>query len=306
LNTILYSSPYVPPEWIAAHGLEPERLVPGRDGGTQGPVKPLEGICPFMRLFVNEAATKRDVAGVVLATVCDQMRHAKDLLDREATTPSFLLNVPSVWQTPSAHALYLAELARLGRFLETAGGQAPSHACLVETLDRYDRLRALRVPTDGLPPATHATHRQRRVPIALLGGPLTRDDRELHRLVAEYGGQVVLDGTDEGERAQPARFDRRRLQDDPLGELVSAYFGSIPDVFRRPNSELFTWLKRKVTERGVQGVILARQVWCDQWHAEVQRLRESLDIPLLDLDLDGEPCGARAHTRIQAFMESLG
>jgi len=28
MTTVLYTSPFVPPEWIAAHGLTPQRIVP--------------------------------------------------------------------------------------------------------------------------------------------------------------------------------------------------------------------------------------------------------------------------------------
>lgn len=298
MNTIVYTSPYVPPEWIEAHGLEPERLIPGRSGEADGPVKALEGVCPFMRLFVNAACGTPGVAGIVLVTVCDQMRHARDILDRETTPPSFLLNVPSAWQTPAAMGLYQAELRRLGRFLETLGGMPPCTSRLVEIMDRHDGLRADRA-------ASFPSRGTRGIPVALFGGPLTRDDQEIYTLVAECGGHVMLDGTEQGDRTNPARFDRRRMKDDPLGELVSAYFGSIPDVFLRPNSELFKWLESEVVARDIRGVILARQVWCDKWHAEVHRFRAWLKVPLLDVDLDGQPCGARTRTRIQAFMESL-
>jgi benzoyl-CoA reductase/2-hydroxyglutaryl-CoA dehydratase subunit BcrC/BadD/HgdB len=303
VDSIVYSSPYVPVEWIAAHGLMPVRLVPRREAGREGPVRPLEGVCPFMRLFVNAAATRPDASGIVLTTVCDQMRHAKDILDRRTKTPSFLLNVPPLWQTASAHALYLSEIKRLGRFLESVGGRAPSHARLIEVMDDYDQLRtnqnpaapAGRAPRDG---------NGRAKPIALLGGPLTLDDQDILTIVTDCGGTIVLDGTEGGERTRPAPFDRRRLKDDPLGELAAAYY-SFPDVFLRPNSELFKWIKHNVASRGIRGVILTRQMWCDKWHAEVHRLREWLRIPLLDLDLDGEPCDARTRTRIQAFMESI-
>jgi benzoyl-CoA reductase/2-hydroxyglutaryl-CoA dehydratase subunit BcrC/BadD/HgdB len=304
LKPILYTSPYVPAEWIAAHGFEPTRFVPRRNAGGTGPVLPREGVCPFMRLFVNEAA-RREAAGVVLATTCDQMRRARDPLQRQTTKPCFLLNVPSVWQTPSAHAFYRTELERLGRFLESLGGTAPSLTALVETMDRYDRRRSAPPPANRFQAAPSSGRQKPGIPIALVGGPLTGDDVMLYRLVAEAGGVVVLDGTEEGERAQPARFDRRRLHDDPLGELVAAYFGAIPDVFRRPNSALFAWLRQELPARGVRGVILARQVWCDKWHAEVQRLRDWLAVPLLDVDLDGEPCAVRMRTRVEAFMEAL-
>jgi benzoyl-CoA reductase/2-hydroxyglutaryl-CoA dehydratase subunit BcrC/BadD/HgdB len=299
VKPILCTSPFVPAEWIAGHGFESIRLVPRREGGMAGPVQPREGVCPFMRLFVNEAA-RHDAAGIVLATTCDQMRHAWDVLQREVTRPCFLLNVPSVWQCPSAHALYRTEIERLGRFLESVGGTAPSRALLAETMDVFDRRRR-----DRAAAVVPSSEFRCGIPVALLGGHLTGDDMALHQMVAEAGGMIALDGTEEGERAQPARFDLRRLHDDPLGELVAAYFGAIPDVFRRPNSGLFDWLRGGLAARNVRGVILIRQVWCDKWHAEVQRMRECLPVPLLDVDFHGEPCGGRTRARIQAFLESI-
>lgn len=76
---IVYSSPCVPPEWIAAHGLRPCRLIPGR-ATAESPIPATADICPFLRAFVNEACHRRNTAGVVLVTVCDQMRRAPDLL----------------------------------------------------------------------------------------------------------------------------------------------------------------------------------------------------------------------------------
>lgn len=295
MKPIVYSSPYIPPEWIAAHGFAPVRLIPGP--GPQGPVRPMQGVCPFMRLFVNEAASLPDVAGIVLATVCDPMRHAKDVLDRETDIPSFLFNVPSLWKIPAAHALYRSEILRLGRFLLALGGRAPSHTEWVGFMDRYDQQRNQNHPETQ----PHVAGK----PVAVLGGPLTRLNMTLHDWIAAAGGVIVLDGTEGGERAQPARFDRRRMKDDPFGELVTAYFAGFPDVHLRPNHALFDWLKCETRRRGVRGMILLRQVWCDLWHAEVQRFREWLDLPLLDIDLDDTPCDARTQTRLQAFLESL-
>lgn len=303
MGKIIYTSPFVPPEWIAAHGFEPLRLVPGTASGLEGPVKSNEGVCPFLRLFVNAAVAESGAAGLVLATSCDQMRHARDVLDGAGTVPSFLLHLPSAWQTPTAHGLYGSEVRRLGRFLETLGGAAPSRDRLSDVMDRYDRDRCVAATGSAAAPAMSPG--QRSVAVALLGGPLTAEDRGIGALVVRYGGRVVLDATEEGERCRPARFDRRRMWADPLGVLTEAYYGFIPDVFLRPNGELFRWVQRETQARAVRGVILLRQVWCDKWHAEVHRFREWLKVPLLDVDLDGEVAGERTRTRIQAFLESL-
>ena len=103
----------------------------------------------------------------------------------------------------------------------------------------------------------------------------------------------------------PRPFHPQNLRNDPLMELADAYFGSIPDAFRRPNSESYQWLKEMIVKRNIRGLILIRNIWCDIWHGEVQRMREWLKIPLLDLDLNGTDPMARNSTRITAFLELL-
>lgn len=296
MRRIVYSSPYVPAEWIAAHGLRPCRLVPGRNG-TDTPVQSIAGVCPFMRAFVNDACASRNTAGLVLATVCDQMRRAKDHVEAFSRVPVFLLNVPSTWTTQAAQRLYRAELDRLGLFLVEQGGEAPSRTALCRAMIKGERQRAAQ--------RRPGTARQTGIALALLGGPLVARDLEILEAVTAAGGHVVLDGTENGERVLPAPFHPRRMCRDPLGELVEAYFKSIPDIFQRPNTRLYEWLRREIRAHGARGVVLLRHVWCDKWHAEVQRLKESLAVPLLDVDVDGDSTQVRNRTRVEAFLEGL-
>lgn len=143
--------------------------------------------------------------------------------------------------------------------------------------------------------------------MALIGGPLLREDIELFQLIEQVGGRVVLDGTEGGGRTLAAPLDRDGLEADPFAELARMYFGSIPDPFRRPDGMLQEWLGREIAARGVRGVIVHRYVWCDKWHAQVYRLRETLSVPVLDLDEAGDGLGSRARrlTRLQAFVETL-
>jgi benzoyl-CoA reductase/2-hydroxyglutaryl-CoA dehydratase subunit BcrC/BadD/HgdB len=145
------------------------------------------------------------------------------------------------------------------------------------------------------------------VPLALVGGPLMIKGYEIFDLIEQLGGQVVLDGTEGGERTIPARFDGERVRDDPLGELVRAYFDTIPDVFRRPNTALHHWIDQQVRARHVRGIVFRRFVWCDLWHAELERLRQSSPVPVLEIDVDRDDDGgqARIRSRLEAFMEML-
>lgn len=292
MKTVVYTCPYVPAEWIAAHGFEPRRLIPlPTDGESVAPR--VEGLCPYARAFVNDVAAE-NAAGIVVTTLCDQMRRAYDLLTCGTDKPAFLLNVPKTWQTVAAQRMYLDELRRLGGFLVRLGGRAPSSERLAKTMIEH-------VGWAG--PVASAAHVEG-VPIAVVGGPLMQRDRILFDLIEESGGRIVLDATETGSRGLRRAFDRRRIADDPLMELADAYFG-IPDASRRPNSELYTWLKEELARTGACGIVFHRYLWCDAWRAELARLKEWVGMPVLGIDSDGngETNVARLRTRIRAFLE---
>jgi benzoyl-CoA reductase/2-hydroxyglutaryl-CoA dehydratase subunit BcrC/BadD/HgdB len=266
-----------------------------------------------------------------MTTVCDQMRRGAELVGRTSDVPVFLMHVPTSAETPTAYRLYRHELMRLGRFLIHLGGRTPSDAVLADTLDRYGQRRSAlleargrlsprrfaellmtfnRDGPDGVeipgPLEAETPSRDRKKPVALVGGPLMQHDLELFDVIEKTGGTVTLDATTSGERGLPASFDRRRLGDDPIGELVDAYFGHIPDAFRRPNSGLYRWLKQELAARDVRGIVFRRYLWCDTWHAEAQRMDEWTGLPMLAIDVDGESqVDGRAASRIQAFLETI-
>jgi len=326
LKTIAYSSPFVPAEWITAHGVRPVRLRPDPAAAARL-AGPLMGVCPYARAFVGKAMSLPDVDAVVLATTCDQMRRAAEWPGLAGGRPVFLMNVPATWQTPASVRLYRDELDRLGRLLVRLGGREPSRARLAEVMEDYDvRRAALRgmlgtltarcaseamarfdlgeevVPNEGA-----ARVVTRGTPVAVIGGPLMSADTGVFDIIEKAGGRVVLDGTENGTRTLPTPFDRRRLRDDPMLELVDAYFGTIPDAFRRPDTLLYQWLGREPAASGARGIIVWRYVWCDMWAAGVVRLREATGLPVLDVDVSGDEAElARAANRIQAFLEVLG
>ena len=367
MKSVVYSSPFVPAEWIAAHGVRPMRLRPDPAAALPS-TGPLMGVCPYARAFTGEAGASAGAA--IFTTTCDQMRRAAEWLSLEGTPPVFLMNVPATWQTPAAARLYRDELQRLGRFLVALGGTEPSRDRLAATMETYDaRRRVLRGDlaamtargaseaiarfdlgeehgNDRPPPAPNdrvacpghplpghvvtlrggspdpyvlsvtssachgrpcpAVRTGSDAPVAIVGGPLARGDGRLFDALSKAGGRVVLDGTESGLRTFPAPLDRRRLRDDPLMELVDAYFGTIPDAFRRPDTLLYQWLGRELAASAVRGIIVWRYVWCDMWAAAAARLREATALPVLDLDVTGDASEAgRAANRIQAFMEVL-
>jgi benzoyl-CoA reductase/2-hydroxyglutaryl-CoA dehydratase subunit BcrC/BadD/HgdB len=278
-----------------------------------------------MRGVIREMCSHTDAAGIVLTTVCDQVRHAADLLRRRVETPVFLMTVPATWQDPAPQALYLSELKRLGRFLVEHGGTTPSDVRLAEFMLEYEKRRsewrgilskcgskacsehmAAFLASRDLPDASPSQERQAGIRIALLGGPLHLDAFDLFDMIEKYGGTVVLDATETGERTLPGPFHRTDdFHAPPLEDLARTYFETIPDAFRRPNNRLYEWMRNAISERGIQGIVLVRHLWCDTWHAELARCSDELAVPVLDFELgEGHTDLGRA-VRIQAFLEVL-
>jgi benzoyl-CoA reductase/2-hydroxyglutaryl-CoA dehydratase subunit BcrC/BadD/HgdB len=325
MQTIVYTCPFVPAEWIAAHGLQPHRLIP-RSAHDRPPLGLVTGLCPYARAFANSVCSELDATAIIVTTVCDQMRRVSEFIARNCDRPVFLMNVPHTWQTSSARGLYVYELERLGRFLQRLGGTKPSDDDLARTMDEYDAARAaLRAARARLSPRTYseAVAQLNRdgpgfrppvdlvavnggVPLALTGGPLMEPDFRLFDIIERAGGRVVLDATETGEISLPRPFGGAKRHTQPLQELADAYFGTIPHAARRPDSLLYDWLGRELLDRGVRGIILRRYVWCDTWHAEVQRLREWTMLPVLDLDVnDDQSTISRMTGRTESFLETL-
>lgn len=331
---IAYVSPFIPPEWIAAHGLMPRRLLPG--GQARDAVRPVEaGVCSFAAAFAN-VTTEPSIAGTVFTTTCDAMRRivesaeglpsstAEQARTRDAGAP-FLFNVPATWQTVSARQLYYSELQRLGRWLVGCGGRAPDRERLVAAMCQWDDARrAARAARPFLRPRRfaealiemHGTGRfaatdendldTTGLPVALVGGPLRREELWLYDEAAAAGARIVFDALETGERGLAPQLDRRLLKDDPLRLLADTYFGQLPDAFRRPNTRLYDYLKAGFAERGVRAVVLVRRVACDFWRAEAARIRECCGLPCVDVDLTGQgDVRLRARTTLQALGEEF-
>jgi benzoyl-CoA reductase/2-hydroxyglutaryl-CoA dehydratase subunit BcrC/BadD/HgdB len=319
VKTVASASPWVPPEWIAAHGLRPARVQVCRTGRTHA----ARGLCPYAAALGD--AWQGDA--LVLPTSCDPMRYTAALLADGERRPVFLFNLPSTWQTRTARRIYADELARLGRFLVELGGREPADDQLTDTMRHFERQRmALQANRARLsarafaatltavyggatlpaPPAD-AQVDPPGVPLGLLGGPLVAEDYDLFDILHQAGGRIVFDGTEWSMRTWPAMFAARLLVENPLAALTAAYFDAIPDVFRRPNAPLFDWLHREVKRHAVRGLLVRRYVWCDLWHAEVQRLRAACAVPVLEIDVAEGERGETARTlgRLEAFLEML-
>jgi hypothetical protein len=252
------------------------------------------------------------------------MRRGFDAVMLRGKSRAFLFNLPATWQTGAAGQIFRSELERLGEFLLSLGGRAPSAEALRQEMLRSGRTRkrllqaapgssargfaeaAARFHGDGSfwapPPAAPA----QQIPLALVGGPFVAGHWKWLDELEAAGGRVALNATEWGERSLSPAFAWEGGEDPPFETLARGYCDNIVDVFQRPNARLYGWLKARLAERGAQGIVLWHFTGCDLWRAEAQTLRETFRLPVLALEAGGEPGGAPGgQNRLQAFVEML-
>jgi hypothetical protein len=318
---VLLTSPWIPPEWIRLHGLQP-RGIWAVDGFTPGGWPQSAGVCSYAEAAVRLAEAGTD-ATVVFATTCDQLRRGFDTAILHGNGRGFLFNLSATWQSAIADQIFRSELERLGRFLLANGGTMPRMDRLRQELARSnDRRRQLlasapksasrpfaeamaRFHWDGEfspPPAVAQTLQ---VPLALVGGPFLATHWNLLDAIEATGGRVVLNATETGERSLSPFFELK-AGSDPFDSLIQGYLKNIVDVFQRPNTPLYSWLEPRLAARQVRGIVLWHFTGCDLWRAEAQTMREVFRLPVLVLEANAEPGAVtRDLTRIQAFVETL-
>lgn len=321
-NTVIYSCPFVPAELIAAHGLHPGRIIPR--AGAITPFSGTEGICPFVRAFVNEAVTQKKAVAIVVTTMCDQMRRACEIITAYCEIPAFLLNVPSTTGDENSTKLYIDELQRFSRFLVQVGGEEPTDEKLLEVmLARETKRMSIQASRDNLSPRQYSEaiaafngaeitasaeniSDDSGIPLAMIGGPLFREDFALFDTIEQAGGKVVLDATETGERTMCGNFKSDLAARNPLTALANAYL-AIPDASQRPDTALHAWLDERLKARSVRGILFRRSIWCDLWHGQLYHLRQKTNLPVLDMDTTGDEqtVSQRTNQRIFAFLEML-
>ena len=319
---VFFTSPWIPAEWVRAHGLQPRGIWSAEN--FQCGAWPLSaGVCAFAEAAVRFAETRTDSA-VIFSTACDQMRRGFDTAILHGRQRAFLFNLPATWRTAAAKEIFRAELERLGQFLRANGGQAPSprelrREMLQSGATRKQLLESAPVSSprgfaeaiarfhwDGTfsPPPPAAP--ENRVQLAIVGGPFLASHWKLLDEIEVAGGRVVLNATETGERSLCPAFEVEAATGNPFDALVHGYCDNMADVFQRPNTRLYSWLKPRLSSRRVRGIVLWHFTGCDLWRAEAQTLRETFGLPVLLLEA-GEAAGIspRDVNRLQAFVETL-
>ena len=318
------TSPWIPAEWIRAHGLQP-RGIWSAENFQPGALPLSAGVCAFAEAAVRFAEAQTDSA-VIFSTACDQMRRGFDAAILRGQRRAFLFNLPATWQTAAAGQIFRSELERLGQFLLAIGGRAPSPEGLRQEMVQSGGTRKRLLESAASQFSARVCRSRGAISLgrrffAAAAGRAGKSNsaRPGRRAVSRAALEIAGRNRSRRRTRRAERHRNRRTQPvvrhlnlrpdaiHPFDALVHGYCDNIVDVFQRPNTRLYSWLKPRLASRRVRGIVLWHFTGCDLWRAEAQTLRETFGLPVLLLEAGGEPGAApRELNRLQAFVETLG
>lgn len=309
---LLCTSPWIPPEWVLAHGWLPQRsLMPARRACSGGGCSQAEGLACAI------CANDQQADAICVASVCDQQRRA---VERACLgCERWLVQCPMPRSaTAGGLALYRSELERLGAWLAQHGGRKPDRNLQIQLSLSYEetrqQLRQLAGQIDPLAFAARcrafawghpldegpAAPPPAGIPILLAGPHLGHEDDWLRSALAALGLRIVADVCDDSEGSLPAPLDRALLCEDPLAAIAAAHHQAFVEDGR------VLRLSELARQRAARGVVLLRPAFCDSWAADAAGLAEALGLPQLELIVDeGADPRHGLHTRLEAFAETL-
>ena len=330
---------YVPEELFHAAGLTPALIfhTPDEHGHAR---THLPGFtCWIAGSALDQAlAGKLDgLAGVALAQTCDNMQGLTDLWRRNvAHIPLLHFGMPLRLDGSSARSYLLAELRSLRERTQALTGRPVTDDALQESIALHNCTRGLVrrlyaraadfAPPDlyGLVRAAFQTPKElynqeaesqiqdvtnllprSAAPLLLLVGPALADPI-LFDVLAQAGTRVVGDLLDLGERYFAVDI---AADGDPLEALADRLLALVPTPTKHhPQRSRAAHLLSLVQERSADGVIFARQKFCEPHGFDYVQLAHALDqadVPHLLVELEQASQAGQLRTRVEAFVEML-
>ena len=269
------------------------------------------------------------LAGMALAQTCDTMQGLTDLWRRNVPhIPLFHFGMPQRLDGPSARTYLLAELRSLRERVQAHTARSIPDDALRESIVLYNRTRAqvrelyaraadfspldlygcVRAALTSTPlPVLSVVEDPPRssAPLLLLVGPALADPI-LFEVIAGAGARVAGDLLDLGERYFAVDSAE---EGDPLAALADRLLALVPTPTKHHSQRTrAAYLMSLVRERGAQGVIFARQKFCDPHGFDYVQLAHALDgagVPHLLVELEQASQAGQLRTRVEAFVEML-
>jgi benzoyl-CoA reductase/2-hydroxyglutaryl-CoA dehydratase subunit BcrC/BadD/HgdB len=265
-----------------------------------------------------------------------------------AHIPLFHFGMPLRLDTPSARVYLLAELRSLRERVQALTGRPIVEDALRESIALHNRTRALvrrlyaraadfaasdlyalvraafQTPKETYndhvaqlleqPPIPPSRAGRGALPRVLLAG-CGLADPVLFDVVAQAGGRIAGDLLDLGERyfdadvAEDSPQAHSRADGDPLEALADRLLALVPTPTKyHAQSSRATHLLSLVQERRADGVIFARQKFCEPHGFDYVHMAQALDragVPHLLVELEQVSQAGQLRTRVEAFMEML-
>jgi benzoyl-CoA reductase/2-hydroxyglutaryl-CoA dehydratase subunit BcrC/BadD/HgdB len=330
---------FFPPALLTGLGMRGIRILGGAtvkaESAGERLIRP--DACAWCKTLLGNFLEKSSMHALADAVVglitCDQMRRTLDRLSRDLEVPVFPVHLPATLSA-EAEDYFAGEVqravhdleawsgavldpervrsdqalrARAARRLETLIGEGRTSPVAAQRLGRlfaWSRpgpfLKLLETGADRL----EGFRPQRR--IVFVGGVSCEEDDPLFAYLAER--EVgVLPLTCTGLSALAGTADPTDVPDEALVDrLARSSFRASPCIRARPNTEVYETIRRHLAAPDVRGVVLKTLPFCDLWFTEKERMKQSLDAPVLVLETGyGEGVRDRILTRLEAFLETL-
>ncbi len=266
------------------------------------------------------------LAGMALATTCDTTQGLIDLWRRNVPhIPLFHFGMTQRLDGPSARPYLLAELDSLRERVAAQTGRTIGDDALRESIALYNHTRAqvrqlYARAADFEPPDLYACVRAAltstplplispapspAAPALIIAGPALGDP-VLLEILEQAGARVAGDVLDMGERY----FMVDAAEDgDPLAALADRLLALVPTPTKHHSRRSrAAHLLALVEERGAQGVIFARQKFCDPHGFDYVQMAHALEgagVPHLLIELEQASQAGQLRTRVEAFVEMV-
>lgn len=337
---------YAPEELFHAAGLNPVFVFHTPEDHGRARAHLPSFVCWVVASALDQALAGQldGLAGFALGKSCDATQGLADLWPRCAPDiPLFHFGMPTRLDGAAARAYLLAELTSLRRRVQDVTGRPISDDDLRGSIAIYNQTRALvrelYTHADELSPASfyallRAAHRTPKaiynqhlaqllaqpfvlpdspddvVRIVLLGPAL--GDPALFDALDRAGARVAGDLFDLGERyfaVDSAAVSDVNQGGDPLVLLADRLLALTPTPTKHdPAGRRSAHLLSLVRERKADGVIFARQAYCDPHGFDLAQMGRALDqaeIPYLALQLEQASQAGQLSTRVEAFCEMI-
>ena len=338
---------YVPEEIIHAAGILPVRVT--------GYSREMELEDGNAYMYINNCSYSRSclqmglrgeykfLDGMVAGSTCDGARRLYDLWQHYIKTPfHHILTVPRKY-TEKAHALYCQQVGQLKERLEEFIGRQVTDEQLRNSIDVYNRSRALlkqlyELRKADAPPISGAetmevlnasfrmpkelfnqwleqlldelgksnvTHKGR---ARLMVTGSVMNNPEFVKSIEAQGGLVVTDELCTSTRYWSDPVVLKEGQ-NPVEAISRRYLSNFPCARMVPSDERFNRILNLVKDFKVDGVISQIIRYCVPYAHDlpllIDRLKEP-GIPVLSLDVEyGTSGSGQIQTRVQAFLEML-